>query len=89
MHDDAPLTPASEAMPFGKSDALPQTGRDAPPAHPAHPVKGADKEEAETHLGGIPVGSPLIRGALLNSFRDGIAANGMLALTDTFGACWR
>ncbi len=38
----------------------------------------------ETHLGGIYVGPPIIRNALLNSFRDGIAANGMMALNETF-----
>ncbi|MEO7427046.1 MAG: MFS transporter [Fibrobacteria bacterium] len=30
------------------------------------------------------MGPPIIRRALLNSFRDGIMANGMIALTDTF-----
>lgn len=69
MHNDAPLTPVSTALPTGKTDS---------------PARG-EVPEAVTHLGGLPVGSPAIRGALLNSFRDGIAANGMLALTDTFG----
>lgn len=41
-------------------------------------------EEGPTHLGDIYVGNPLIRRALLNSFRDGIASNGMLALNETF-----
>jgi MFS family permease len=31
------------------------------------------------------VGPPVIRGALLNSFRDGLMTNGMTALLDTFG----
>jgi MFS family permease len=38
----------------------------------------------KTHLGGLYVGSPLIRSALWNSFLDGIASNGMLALNETF-----
>lgn len=35
-------------------------------------------------LGGTYVGPPVIREALLNSFRDGLLANGMLALQETF-----
>ncbi len=41
-------------------------------------------EGGKTHLGGIYVGPPKIRRALLNSLLDGIAANGMIALNDTF-----
>jgi MFS family permease len=41
-------------------------------------------DAGKTELGGIYVGPPVIRQALLNSFLDGIAANGMQALLDTF-----
>ncbi len=52
--------------------------------HDDAPLTPASKG-LSTRIGGIHVGSPVLRAALLNSFRDGIAANGMLALTDTFG----
>ncbi len=47
-------------------------------------VPGEPLAPGKTHLGGIYVGPPLIRAALLNSFLDGIASNGMLALNETF-----
>lgn len=49
-----------------------------PAPHPA-PVT------PELTLGGVYVGPPVIRRALINSFSDGIAANGMQSLLDTFG----
>jgi MFS family permease len=78
MHDDASIQPASKALPSGDA-ALRALDEESLGAAP-QPVAEAGK----TELGGIYVGPPLIRGALLNSFRDGIAANGMLALNDTF-----
>ncbi|HLP41045.1 MAG TPA: MFS transporter [Fibrobacteria bacterium] len=38
----------------------------------------------EATLGGIPVGSPAARRALIHSFFDGLLANGMVALQETF-----
>lgn len=70
MPDDKPYPSASRPDPsIASVEAPPQ----APVADPG-----------KTHLGGIYVGPPVIRGALLNSFRDGIAANGMIALNETF-----
>ncbi|MEO6098309.1 MAG: MFS transporter [Fibrobacteria bacterium] len=51
-----------------------------PPSNP-HP----SVPPSESTLGGIHVGPPAVRAALLNSFRDGLAANGMIALLDNFG----
>ncbi len=68
MRDQTPIPPDSQTAP---SDL-------AAPPQPASSATG------KTTLGGIYVGPPLIRGALLNSFRDGLAANGMIALNETF-----
>ncbi|HKP95570.1 MAG TPA: MFS transporter [Fibrobacteria bacterium] len=73
MHDDSTALRASKALPSG---IPPDFGAEPQPIPP---------EPGETKLGGLYVGPPVIRGALLNSFRDGIMANGMIALTDTFG----
>lgn len=58
-------------------------------AEPRDPARSLDPAgrggpDGKTHLGGIYVGPPVIRQALLNSFLDGIAANGMIALNETF-----
>ena len=73
MHDDNPSPAATRP-----SDGLPD------PDSVTAPPQVAAPETGKTHLGGIYVGPPVIRGALLNSFRDGIAANGMIALNETF-----
>lgn len=73
MHDDFP-TPAAARPPGSAPD----------PESLGPPPQIASPETGKTHLGGIYVGPPIIRDALLNSFRDGIAANGMNALNETF-----
>ncbi|MDB5106832.1 MAG: hypothetical protein JWP91_4521 [Fibrobacteres bacterium] len=86
MHDESSSISASKPLPIGRERIDPilavaepeAIGFGAPPQAPV-------VESGKTELGGIYVGPPVIRGALLNSFRDGIAANGMIALVDTFG----
>lgn len=73
MHDDTSATHPSKALPVRETPGF--------GAEPQPIVTDAP----QTKLGGIYVGPPLIRGALLNSFWDGIMANGMTALNDTFG----
>jgi MFS family permease len=59
----------------------PQSVTPAPPgtAHPESSVPGPEET-----LGGMYVGPPVIRRALLHSFRDGLFCNGMIALNETF-----
>ena len=97
MHDDYPTLPASEVLPSRQGDSTVESVapvapiRQTPAALKTDPVGdgfGAPPQPSaatgETQLGGIYVGPPVIRRALLNSFWDGIMANGMIALLDTF-----
>src|SRR5687768_13859867 len=78
MHDEFAST-GTRPKPSAAPSAVPA---DPPLAdHAAGPGPEADPRET---LGGTYVGPPVIREALKNSFRDGVLANGMLALQETF-----
>ena len=66
------------------SAVRPPPGAGAAPFPVEAPPQPDPVPAGKTHLGGIYVGPPVIRNALLHSFLDGIAANGMVALNDTF-----
>src|SRR5258708_39594843 len=51
----------------------------------ASPVDVVVVREGRARLGGIEVGSPAVRHALVLSFWDGTFATAMIALTETFG----
>ncbi len=81
MHLDSPIpngsaAPATRAAPAPRTDSAPAEG--IPELLPVTVTP-------ELTLGGVYVGPPVIRRALINSFSDGIAANGMQSLLDTFG----
>lgn len=92
MHDDPsePNTPRSSPFPpdFAKEGQEPPPPAAAPSLSPSAsevPLPAPAETDADhPTLGGMFVGPPLIRGALLNSFKDGVFANGMLALQETF-----
>src|SRR3712207_1179146 len=72
MRNDSPSPPPSTALPAGDPAAATQAGN------------RTFVPEKKVMLGGIEVGSPLVKKALLFSFWDGILCNGMIALNETF-----
>lgn len=83
MYDDTASTgtrPRPSADPVPDYPVPPAT-LPAEIAPPAGPVPESDPRGT---LGGMYVGPPLIREALRNSFKDGLLANGMQALLETF-----
>lgn len=94
MHEDSPTLPASRSMPAeGKTPAGPPHPGDpgSPPAEGKRVAPGGllPSERAQVPaelptLGGIYVGPPVVRRALIYSFWDGVFCNGMVALQETF-----
>lgn len=86
MHDDPSAHSSSKPMPIEASaptESIParkQLAGEMLLASDQHPPS----EERPT-LAGMYVGPPVIRRALLFSFWDGVLANGMIALQETFG----
>src|SRR5688500_8806521 len=85
MYDETASTgtrprPSAEPIPDYPDPPATRPADTAPAAGPG-PVPESDPRGT---LGGMYVGPPLIREALRNSFKDGLLANGMQALLETF-----